>query len=66
MLSRLDRCTMAYINSDPKNFLGPEENNLLVEGQVAGRKLVYCLWGNVAKDPRYRTPLGGIVMCIAI
>lgn len=53
MLARLDRCTMTFINSDPKRYMGPEGNNLLVEGQLAGGRMAYCLWGNVAKDPRY-------------
>ena len=53
MLTRLDRCTMTYVNSDPKNYVGPDGSNIMVEGRVAGGQMAYCLWGNVAKDPRY-------------
>jgi len=52
MLDSLNKCTMEVVMSDPSLYLGPDGHNVLVESQTIGGRLVYCLWGNVAKDPR--------------
>lgn len=52
MMTSLDHCTMECIMSDSKEILDPDGHNILVETRTGDDRLTYCLWGNVAKDPR--------------
>ena len=51
VLQRLDRVTLLYMGEAEKH-VDSETFNLIVEAGLA-RRIKYCLWGNVVKDPRY-------------